>query len=227
MEMYYSGQDEINETQAQKRPPSDAIPIASTSKEATLEEEKKIPDYLLVTNATFEQMIRVMTSVDTYSINMETIREIAVLIHQCTMIDLEKPLWFTFLKSDTGTLTTTDQTGPTYCPEKLRSMIIAMKNTLMDDSIIDENDFTLVRTHLHQLDNEQQQLQMKLAAKTKSIYNYSTNVEPILRTFIQQNLQALQMENEYEITLMEYEYVGQQQFRLALLKQNLTDGQVR
>ncbi|CAF4361878.1 unnamed protein product, partial [Rotaria sordida] len=63
-----------------------------------------IPRYLSSNNKAFEQMINPILEKTTTSINIEYLREIAILIHQLECIDLDRLLWTTYLHSGTGTL---------------------------------------------------------------------------------------------------------------------------
>jgi hypothetical protein len=166
-----------------------------------------IPEYLCITNKSFEQIIRQITNDTAYSMNIEELRQVAILMHQCTMIDLETSLWSTYLKAGTGTLKI-EQPGPEIWPTMLKSKIMALNNGETDNDI-DDTCLKFVNKRLRQLDHDQHQYQAEINEKKINMDGYMTAIEPVIQTFIQANLRSLHIQYEYTIALIKYDYEDQ------------------
>jgi hypothetical protein len=173
------------------------------------DDENEIPTYLSLTNKSFTQMIEQISN--TFSsvnpMNIEQLREIAILIYQSTIIELKKSLWLTYFKAGTGTLKI-EQPGPEIWSRTLKSLIVSSKKYDLNNhrDLLDDLCLKLVTTRLHRFNHQQQQYQDQLDEKTKSIDHYQTIIAPILQKYIQENLQSLQIEYENNIQLIIYDY---------------------
>jgi hypothetical protein len=218
--------DEQSTTNKRKR--SDTSTSLTTHSLIEEEEDRHgnddIPEYLCITNKSFEQIIRQITNDTAYSMNIEELRQVAILMHQCTMIDLETSLWSTYLKAGTGTLKI-EQPGPEIWPTMLKSKIMALNNGETDNDI-DDTCLKFVNKRLRQLDHDQHRYQAEINEKKINMDGYMTTIEPVIQTFIQENLRSLHIQYEYTIALIEYDYEDQRlELEFAQLEPN--DHQVR
>ena len=101
--------DKFQRSTVKKRPtltPSTTTDNISKKMKSAKEEQinNLTPRYLSSNNKAFEQMINPVLQKTRSSIDIEYLREIAVLIHQLECIDLDRLLWTTYLHSGTGIL---------------------------------------------------------------------------------------------------------------------------
>ncbi|CAF3676623.1 unnamed protein product [Rotaria sordida] len=194
---------------AEKRQYFDTI-IATTIQSLMNElERENIPTYLLPTNSSFDQSIQKATLNITSSINIEELRQIAILIYQFKKTDLEKSLWSSFLKSGTGILKT-EQESVKIWPDLLKIIIQSFCNQLItNEDITDRVCFSITYAHLRRLEYRYRYYQGRLDDKTKSIVNYELIIEPVLHQFIQEHLRSVQMDYEYKIAMISYDYEDQ------------------
>ncbi|CAF4677124.1 unnamed protein product, partial [Rotaria sp. Silwood2] len=181
----------------------------------------------------FEQMVQNLTHTTmTCSINIDELRHVAILIHHSMTSVLKRTLWTTFLKSGTGLLKTKQQqqesNGLKMWPSLLKSMIKSCSHiNHTENDVTDEICLNIVQTQLRRLEYQYEYYQNELKEKIKPLSNYEITIAPILRTFIQQNLQSLQIAYEFAIAFIGYEYEDQ---RLAFqIKQQhkLNDHQIQ
>ncbi|CAF1317302.1 unnamed protein product [Adineta steineri] len=190
--------------------------------------QKSIPDYLMTSNPAFKQMIEQENNIVIYSIDIEVLRQIAILLHHDIVTGLEKYLWMTFLKYGTCILKTTHQSLIKYWPKILKLVVELTHNIhCSQEHILSEEMYTsLVQTYLYKLENRLRQYRIKVSEKTKHIHNYRIIIEPIIRTFTQLHLQSLYKEINYEINLLDYEYEDHR-LDLAIRKENMNDNQIQ
>ncbi|CAF4738995.1 unnamed protein product, partial [Rotaria sp. Silwood2] len=150
----------------------------------------------------------------TCSINIDELRHVAILIHHSMTSVLKRTLWTTFLKSGTGLLKTKQQqqesNGLKMWPSLLKSMIKSCSHiNHTENDVTDEICLNIVQTQLRRLEYQYEYYQNELKEKIKPLSNYEITIAPILRTFIQQNLQSLQIAYEFAIAFIGYEYEDQ------------------
>jgi hypothetical protein len=154
----------------------------------------------------------------TSSINIQTLGQITILMHQLNIIDLEKSLWTIYSKSGTANILKSNESTLKIWPKCLKSMI----------QLIQVNDhmyLKFVTEHLRELNAQQQQIQEQLSQKKRQFHGYTNRIEEILRKFIQQHIELLRLQYEYKIKLVELNYhenVLEHQF----LQQNPNEQQV-
>jgi len=143
-------------------------------------------------------------------INLEELGQIAILMHQSNVLHLEISLWTSYYRSGTGTLKPNESNLKVW-PTCVKSMIQSCerKTTISDISQIQVNDdkcFKFVSEHLSDLNEKEQQSQQQLSLKKKQFYGYSFTIEETLQTFIQEHMQPLYNQYEYDIAMIKYEY---------------------
>lgn len=191
-------------------------------------DENEIPLYLSLTNQSFTQMIeQILTNIsfNNHPMTIQEIREIAILIYQSRIINLEKSVWLTYFKAGTGTLKT-EQSSPAIWPTRLKSYVVSLKNYDLNKDHLDDLCLKLVHLRLHRFDHKQQQCQDKLRENIESISDDKTHILPILQTYIEENLQSLQGQYDYRIQLIIYDY-EYHRLELEFFAQDPTEYQVR
>ena len=174
-----------------------------------------IPNYLANGNQHFEQIIGQAVCPAT----IEELRQMAILMHQFSMIHLEKSLWTAYLQSGTGQLQSTyqtDGTGPHIWPPQVTQ---SMKNR--KESTDDHACLTYVTQYLCELDDKMKHYQTALELK---ICRLSTYVQT-LETYVQQGLESARLEIEYRIALVRYDY-NDRTSELAFRQHHPTEDQV-
>jgi hypothetical protein len=165
----------------------------------------------------------------TGSINIVELRQIAILMHQLNVLDLEKSLWNTYLKAGTGILLSKESNLKVW-PSSLKLMIqLDQRATTMSDvnqiKVDDDRCLKYVNDHRRELDKTQQQCQEQFNLKKKQFYGFTITTENILQTFIKEQIQSLRLKYECSIQLVEFDY-REQVLEHALLQQNPNEQQV-
>ena len=174
-----------------------------------------IPNYLANGNPHFEQIIGLALCPAT----IEELRQMAILMHQFSMVHLEKSLWMAYLQSGTGQLQSTyqtDGTGPHIWPPQVTQ---SMKNR--KESTDDHACLTYVTQYLCELDDKMKHYQTALEVKISRLSTYVHALE----TYVQQGLESARLEMEYRIALIQYDY-NDRTFELAFRQQHPTEYQV-
>jgi len=155
-------------------------------------------------------MLQATISQSASSITTEELRQIALLMHQLHVLDLEKSLWDTYLKSGIGSFKA-DQSHIKIWPSEVKAMIrFARRSTTISDinqiNILDDHCYQFVNNQLREFNEKQQQLRQQLIRKKKQFYHYRDPMDQILQTLVQEQMQSLRLEYEYKIKLVEFDY---------------------
>ncbi len=161
--------------------------------------EKNLPDYLSKDNKSFQQFISQISS----NYRIEDVQQMAILMYQRSMINLQKSLWMAYLKSGTGKLKL-DQidhnNGPHIWPKEVQSMV---------EQSTDENEnenlcLTYVTKYLSELDNKMKQYEMEFNNTKKS--DLLDLLQTTIETFVQKGLESVRLNIEYQTALIQYIY---------------------
>ena len=163
-----------------------------------------IPTYLLATDVSLANFVRqqqppILTSC---SIDMEKLREIAILLYHCKIIDLEIALWSTFLKSGTDH---------------------GQNNNAAEHGIYLDS----VQRHLQQFKQQKECFLRQLNENITTIEHYHRIMEPCLQLFFQDKFNRLQMDYEHRIALIGYDYEEKRLAYEIQAEQQLNDHDVR
>jgi hypothetical protein len=187
-----------------------------------------IPDYLSSENQTFENKIH---SIRPLTINMEELREAAILMHKIMTIDIIQSLWIVYRKSGIGDLPCTLPINYQYdtkiWPKEVQSLMKLQQSQI--PKYINEHDnpcLTFVNYCLHDLEDKNAQYQRELNMKTSRLIDYTCSLKYIIEEFVQQGLQSLRTEIDQQIALVQYDYTDSL-LKRAYLAQNPNENQVR
>ena len=164
------------------------------------------------------------------TIDIEQLRPLAILIHQQTVINLQRDLWMTYVKSGTGRLTHSPTKGPSIWPVKVKSFILAKRITT-NMSSADENAACMnsVYEFMQELNNKHENYQNQFTEIKNSLrlIEYSDAIEDSLRTYIEQqpSIRFLRLKCELKQTLINNDYQDQM-FELNYRQHHPTEHQV-
>ncbi|CAF1505373.1 unnamed protein product [Adineta steineri] len=150
-------------------------------------------------------------------VDIDDLRQIALLIYRCAVIELEQSLWSMYLKMGTGTWnidsssSSSSLSSPEIWPMELKSTLLLIPATEINgddnnNNNIDDRCLQYVNTRLRRLEYKQQKYTDELNAKIQSTDNYKLNFGPQIQLFIEENLQTLRIQYQYAIALTGYEY---------------------
>ena len=183
-----------------------------------------IPNYLSNMNPSFQtKMHCILPS----TIDLEDLRNVAILVHKIVSIEIIQSLWIVYKKSGTGNLSFTlslpKQVDRNVWPKEVQSLV---KKSPVSSTNQYDLCLTMVNYCLNELSSKSNQYRHELNVLTSRLRNYSRSLEYTIEKFVQENLQqTLRMKIDQEITLIEYYYTDQILQR-AYLTQNPTEKQV-
>ncbi|CAF4358732.1 unnamed protein product, partial [Rotaria sordida] len=126
------------------------------------------------------------------SIDIEYLREIAVLIHQLECIDLDRLLWTTYLRSGTSTLKPQATTSilSLWPLEVKQRMIDRGQTTASDPNEIDHAScLSYVQRVLKKFRNQTEYFQAQLKEKKQLLNNrWTSEIEEAIIKFVQQHV---------------------------------------
>jgi hypothetical protein len=191
-----------------------------------------IPDYLSRQNQAFENKIH---SIRPPTIQLEELREIAILIYKIMFLEIVKSLWIVYRTSGMGgggggsgnlpsIILQINQLNMEIWPPEVQSY---MKLFKFNQNINEDNPcLSFVNHCLYQLDDQSKEYHHQLNVKTSRLVDYTRSLEYVIEKFVQQGLQPLRIETDQQIALVQYHYTDGL-LKRAYLAQNPTENQVR
>ncbi|CAF4134164.1 unnamed protein product [Rotaria sordida] len=168
-------------------------------------EWQSIPDYLCSKNPSFETKFRTILP---STMNLDEIRDIAILMHKIMSIDIVQSLWIVYRKygmEEIQSKRPINVSDTKFWPKEVSSLMKQLKN----DNIIDESSCLIFANQcLQELYNKKEHYRHELNVKTTRLSGYNCNMEYTIEKFVQQGLQSLHIEiNEY-IATVQYHYTN-------------------
>ncbi|CAF3790195.1 unnamed protein product [Rotaria sp. Silwood1] len=178
---------------------------------------ENVPYYLSKESESFQEITGNLSSNEL----IEELRQMAIVIHQIFIIDLEKSLWTIYLKSGTGQLPVNlmdndNLTHPHLWPIQVQKLIREQSSDNTDTATC----LTYVTQHLDELDDKMKQYQTKYNMKKNRHLNYL----PTIQTFVHQQLESARLATEQQIAIVHYNY-NDHVFELTFLAYNPTQQQ--
>lgn len=155
----------------------------------------------------------------TSSINIEELQQIAILIHQLNILELEKTLWTHYYKSGTGTLKVNDSNLKVWS-SNIKKMIQSNQIKVDDDHCL-----KFVSENLRELNEKHHEIQQQLIIKKKQFVGYTITIDEILQAFIREHLKSLRLKYECKIKLVDFDY-RERVLEHAFLQENPIEQQV-
>jgi hypothetical protein len=179
-----------------------------------------IPKYLLPTNKSFTQMLEQQSwfkKDPAYFHRIEEdLRYLTILLHKSTVLNLQRDLWLTYVKSGTGRLKEiehtqlllTNNSGPYIWPVKIKSFLLSKRITTEMNSY-DEHQACLdiVYQFIQDLNVKDGEYQQELSEKRKTCIKYIDMIGKDLLTYIeQQEIYFLRLKCELKQALVNNDY---------------------
>ncbi|CAF1408279.1 unnamed protein product [Adineta steineri] len=181
------------------------------------QEQDQIPAYLLTTNKSFDHMIqKVMNTAS--SIDMNDLRQLALLIHHIAALNIQKQVTIVYLRSGTGKLRESEpsltEVDRRVWPMQVKSAIAEKRKqgkivTTVQISTEDEHrdHENLVYERLQQINKTIEQYQRQFNEKKSQLIGLTTTIEEAIVKYVQHyGVIPLQMKRDMKIALLEYDY---------------------
>ncbi|CAF1471414.1 unnamed protein product [Adineta steineri] len=221
---------QINENK--RSPPSTSTIVSTISKKIKFDHdyqqennsdddivEEIIPNYLLINHTHFQQLFHALTSTTATSLTIEDIQEIALLLRQITILNLQRSLWNIYLQSGIGKLETDyhqsriPSESVFLWPSEVKSTL-SMKNKKQQQQ---QNELTTinhdtclkyVNKMLDQYMNHLIDYEKKLKNKNFRLNNLFTLQikDNLIRYVEQQEIKMIRIEIESKIAIVKYNY---------------------
>ncbi|CAF1159227.1 unnamed protein product [Adineta ricciae] len=175
-----------------------------------------IPEYLCSTNPSFENQIKCILP---STINLEELRDIAILMHKIMSIEMIQSLWIMYQKSGMGHLSIasssirTNQIDGKVWPKEVQSLLKRSQTIHVDE---DRACLMFVNYCLNDLNKKSDHYRQELNRKTSRQRDYSRSLEHNIEKYLEQNLQMLRMEIDEKITMVQYNYTDEILHRVYL-----------
>ncbi|CAF1265540.1 unnamed protein product [Adineta steineri] len=180
--------------------------------------EEIVPNYLLINNPHFQQLFHALSSTTANSLTIEDIQEIALLLRQITILNLQRSLWNIYLQSGIGKLETDSHQSIIsnesvfLWPSEVKSTL-SMKNKKQqqqNELITINHDTCLkhVNKMLDQCMNNLIDYEKKLNNKKCRLNNlFTLQIKDELMQYIeQQEIRMVRIEIESKIAIVKYDY---------------------
>ncbi|CAF3430834.1 unnamed protein product [Rotaria socialis] len=188
--------------------------------EKPMEEIELIPKYLTKNYKAFDEMISSLIRKSSTLINIESLRDIAFLIHQIESVKLDRLLWTIYLQSGTGELKLkrTMRTGNSnlkkifFCPEEVKQKMFTHGHTSATDpngNLDHDPCIVFVNRILENFQNQLLDYQSKLEQMKQEKFKYilTNEIEQGIEKFIQQyGMSIYKIPIESLISIVEYDY---------------------
>jgi hypothetical protein len=184
------------------------------------DKQNQIPVYLLTIDKSFTDMIQ--KAMDTASsVEMNDLRQIAILMHQIADIQIQKQITNIYLLSGTGKLrgieTDLMDIDRRVWPMQVKSALIAKPSKQKMATLVEtkkevehrecEN---LVHERLQEMNGKMEQYQRQLNEKKSHLTGFTLSMETAIHNYVQQHgIMPLQMKRDLKIALLEHEYDAQ------------------
>ncbi|CAF1339110.1 unnamed protein product [Adineta steineri] len=224
---------QINESKRSPPSPSTSTIVSTVSKKIKVDHdyqqennsdddivEEIIPNYLLINNSHFQQLFHALTSTTATSLTIEGIQEIALLLRQITILNLQRSLWNIYLQSGIGKLETDfhqsiiPNESVFLWPSEVKSTL-SMKNKKQQQQ--QQNELTTINHNtclkyvnkmLDQYMNHLIDYEKKLKNKNFRPNNlFTLQIKDDLMQYIeQQEIRMIRIEIESKIAIVKYDY---------------------
>ena len=147
------------------------------------------------------------------TIDLEDLRQLAILKHRIAASNLQKKLWTMYLKAGTGQWTTQVSEKSTvdrcFWTEQVRNITRSLVFTekIIETTQQETTDEVTVRQYLEDFNRTIIQDQMALDKMKATLVDFTDEMEKILDTFVEQHgIRLLRLKLNYDIAMLEYDY---------------------
>ena len=179
----------------------------------------RIPDYLTKRNKSFKEMLDQALSTNKIAVakldhthQIDELRRMAIVIYKIRIIQMNHDLWTVYYQSGMGELLSPSQAKLSYSttvsiwPKQIKMLIQQLNNV---NKTVNQHQLYVkfVQDHLHEMDQQLNQLQIELNLKVKTFEDYiSTTIQKRIETYVEENLQSYRRKIEHQIQLVHYDY---------------------
>lgn len=174
--------------------------------------DDRIPDYLLVSNHAFMNMIEKIIGVAS-SINIDDLRQIAIWTHHITCLHIQKEIMSICLLAGLGTLKECElefrHIDRRIWPKQVRSMFRGQQGA--GEQIKSESEHVacenFVRSRLKENEEKTQRYQRQLIDKKAHLVGFTSEIERGIDAFVRQHgCQQLHLKSNVKIALVKHDY---------------------
>ena len=187
--------------------------IEFNKEETCTYEEKNIPQFLFKQHPAFQQLVKhIWKSFRAQMIpsnDVDSLYEIAILLHKIMVIQADQSLWTIYLQSGRGELSSQMAiiSLPVFncCiwPKELKAMLKIKNDDKAEENRLYHN---FVTRHLSKLDNQLKECQQKLLVTTNNYPNYSFTIQHCLMNYIEEHMKSFRAYIQHQIELVHYDY---------------------
>ena len=220
-------------TTEKKRPPltpSTPIPATKKSKPDIIDlssggGDDFMPRYLSNSNQTFEDIINPTLQKSANTVNIEDLRQIALLEHKLKLVDLNTSLWTTYLRSGTSKLNEDEQhplqaaaagittslvrSNLSIWPEELKSTMLADRNENFKANEIDyDKCLNYVMKMLRSFREQNNYYQLRLKERKQRLNNcFTLEIGEVINSFVEEyGIRSHRLQIESKIAAIKYDY---------------------
>jgi hypothetical protein len=185
-------------------------------------QDDKIPDYLLVSNQAFMNMIEKITNAVS-SLSMDDLRQIAIWTHHITGLHIQKEIMSNCLLAGLGKLKESEpefrHIDRRFWPKQVRTMFRGQSDAVgpiesESEHVACEN---FVRGRLKVNEEKTQRYQQQLMGKKAQLVGFTSKIEKEIDAFVRQHgFQTLQLKSKAKIALIQHDY------ELELIERRIT-----
>ena len=146
----------------------------------------------------FEKIVQQQGAVD-----IEPLRQIACLVHHCTVLELEQSLWSSYLHCGTGRYKP-NGSDVLFWPAQVRIKMHTMQQCATNSDAATCSQF--VRQHLHTLTDQQHEYRRQLNQRSGLVEDFARSFEQPIQAFVQQSLARVRSKYEYKTKLVAFDY---------------------
>ena len=191
--------------------PSSSEPTTDTGlkkvKTQTDVTDGRIPSYLHEQFHFFDQVMHRFTERPSSPIDVDDLREIAILVHELNFTKLSISQWQTYLLSGKGEL----QSGATlsiWPPDVMKAMVRDKVVTVSDESQIDSAAcLAYTESYLHQLRDRVTKLQAELDEQKRRLKGFTPRINQTIEEYVfQQYMNEAELQIRQKIVVVEFDY---------------------
>ena len=185
-----------------------------------------MPSYLSRSTAqgSFDQMIQQSGGKAASAVDIEPLRQIASLVHHCTVLELQRSLWSSYLQCGTGRRKP-NRPDVLFWPASVLTKMRTLQGRPANNDA-DETCSQFVREHLHTLTDQQHDSRRQLQQRSQQVDDFARSFEQAIEAFVQQGLTQTRAKYAYKMKLVEFDY-DQRALECEFRQQTTSDEQVR
>ena len=186
-------------------PDSTVVKKVKLTEDHDMDEPECLPAYLRPTNGAFRRLVEKVTEAAS-SIDVESLRRIAILKHQIAALQINKQISLVYLRSGKGELR---EPEPEITPVDRRVWPTQVKSAMSltreeDEHVAYEH---LVHQRVRQTDEQIQRYQRQVNEAKQSVFGLTASMDEAMDAFVEEHgIRPLRMKRDLKIALLEHEF---------------------